>query len=139
MQQEDPRSVVMIGSSLGGFYATVLAEHYGTPAALINPAVGPFNRWDAYLGDHKNYYEDTVHTVTREHVAELERLNIVACQNPQNILLLVETADETLDYRKAVKKYAGSTQIIHEGGSHSYENYSADLPAIFAFLLSRIT
>lgn len=130
--------VILIGSSLGGFYATRLAEHYGIPAALVNPAVAPFDRWQEYLGDHQNFYSDAVITVTDAHVAELESLDVKSLANPENYLLLVEQGDETLDYRNAVRKYVQSSQIVHAGGNHSYENYAADLPAIFSFLLSRI-
>ena len=131
-------NVILIGSSLGGYYATYLAAQYSVPAALVNPAVRPFDRWENYLGEHKNFYSDAVHQVTREHIAELKKLDVPDLQNPQDFLLLVETADETLDYRHAVSKYAKCRQIVHEGGNHSYVNYEADLPVIFEFLLSRI-
>ena len=131
-------NIVLIGSSLGGYYATYLADYYGLPAALINPAVQPFDTWEKYLGEHKSYYSDEVHTVTRQHISELEELHIARLKQPENILLLAETDDETLDYRKAVKKYSFSPQLIRIGGSHSYENFAVDLPVIFDFLLSRI-
>lgn len=138
MAAEKGRDVILIGSSLGGFYATNLAVHYGLPAALINPATGPFDRWQEYLGEHNNFYSDAVTTVTRQHIKELESLEVNDLVHPENFLLLVEKGDETLDYRNAVRKYAQSSQIVHPGGNHSYENYVADLPAIFSFLLSRI-
>lgn len=138
MQAASDKEVVLIGSSLGGYYATHLAEHYQVPAALVNPAVGPFDRWHDYLGAHKNFYSNVVLTVTTAHIAELENLDVPRPGKPENILLLVETGDETLDYRNAVRKYAESSQIVHAGGNHSYENYVADLPSIFDFLLSRI-
>lgn len=71
------QSVVLIGSSLGGFYATCISERYGLPAALVNPATGPFERWHEYIGEHKNFYSDTLITVTSEHVGELESLDIL--------------------------------------------------------------
>lgn len=138
MATADDQNVVLIGSSLGGFYATCIAEHYGLPAALVNPATSPFDRWQEYIGEHKNFYSDTLITVTSKHVGELESLEVPRLSQPQNYLLLVEEGDETLDYRKAVSKYAESSQIVHTGGNHSYENYAADLPVIFDFLLSRI-
>lgn len=130
--------LVLIGSSLGGYYASVLAEEYHVPAALINPAVRPYEYWQAYLGSHKHYYSEAEVLVTEQHVAELRQLECEHVSRPENLLLLVETGDETLDYRRAVTRYAQSPQIVREGGNHSYENYTADLPAIIEFLLSRI-
>lgn len=138
MREASGQHMVLMGSSLGGFYATHLSQHYGVPAALVNPATRPFDRWESYLGEHKNYYSDAIHTVTRTHIAELESLDVPVLSNPANFLLLVETGDETLDYRRAVNVYAGARQIVHQGGDHSYQHFTADLPAIFQFLLSRI-
>jgi len=132
------QDIILIGSSLGGYYATYLAEYYGLPAALINPAVAPFDSWEAYLGEHRNYYSDAVIEVTRSHIAELENLHVDRLEKPENIMLLVETDDETLDYRKAVSKYAESPQLVRIGGSHAYANYSDDMPVMFYFLISRI-
>lgn len=136
-KQQDS-DLVLIGSSLGGYYATYLGERYGFPAALINPAVRPFEHWEEHIGRHKNYYNDTIQEVTYKDIEELEALHVDRLSKPENFLLLVETGDETLDYRLAVEKYADATKIVHKGGNHSYEHFSEDLPHIFDFLLSRI-
>ncbi|MCB1672646.1 MAG: YqiA/YcfP family alpha/beta fold hydrolase [Gammaproteobacteria bacterium] len=124
----------IIGSSLGGFYATCLAEQYGLRAVVINPAVQPYRRWREYLGEHRNYYSDSVHVVTEQHVRELEELDVAELQEPDNYLLLAQTGDEVLDYRLAEGLYQMGTCIIQEGGSHSFENYAEFLPIIFNFL-----
>lgn len=124
----------IIGSSLGGFYATCLAERNGLKAVVINPAVQPHLRWREYLGEHRNYYSDTVHTVTEQHVEELRELNVSELGEPQNYLLLAQTGDEVLDYRMAEALYQQGTCIIQEGGNHSFENYADFLPVIFSFL-----
>ena len=61
---------MLIGSSLGGFYATFLSEEYDLPAVLINPAVRPFDSRESLLGEHRNYYSDTIHSVTEDHLDE---------------------------------------------------------------------
>lgn len=132
------KDIVLMGSSLGGFYASYLAEKYALPAAIINPAVRPFELWRSHLGVHKNFYTDTLHEVTEIHVEELRKLYVKELSHPENYLVLVQTGDETLDYRQAVDKYRKSKCIVREGGNHSFENYIAELPAIFDFLLSRI-
>jgi len=129
----------LIGSSLGGFYATCLSERFNLPAVLINPVVGPFDRWQSYLGDHQNYYTDSVHTVTPAYIGELIRLDCKTLRYPQNFRVMVQTGDETLDYRLAAERFSKAELVIRQGGSHSYDRYAEELPAIEAFLLSRIT
>lgn len=126
--------VALIGSSLGGYYATYLAEKYGINAALINPAVHPASLWQDHLGENRNYYSGRRYVITEEHVAQLRELDIPALRYPQNFMLLVQTGDETLDYRHAVDKYKSSTSIIQEGGNHSFADYESMLPQIFEFL-----
>lgn len=131
------RPVALIGSSLGGYYATWLAEEYGLRAALINPAVNPADLWHEHLGENRNYYSGKRYQITEEHVEQLRQLERPSLQRPENLLLLVQTGDETLDYRLAVDKYKSATSIIQEGGNHSFVNYEAMLPDIFRFLAAR--
>lgn len=128
-----------MGSSLGGYYATYLSEEYGIPAVLINPAVRPFEHWEDHIGEHKYYYSDEIHVVTENHIEELKQLEKSPLKMPDNFMVLVQTGDETLDYRHAIEKFSASRCIVRENGNHSYENYSVELPAIFEFLLSRIS
>jgi len=130
--------LMLMGSSLGGFYATHLAEEYGLPAVLINPVVRPYDFRETHLGEHKNYYSNQMHTVTETHIEELKELDKPQLLNPDNFWVLLQTGDETLDYRKAVEKHGETHCLIRENGNHSYENYDAELPAVFEFLLSRI-
>jgi len=130
--------IVLMGSSLGGFYATYLSQKYDLPAVLINPAVRPFELWEEHIGEHRNYYTDEIHTVSREHIGELKGINVEALEKPENFLVLVQTGDETLDYNQAVEKFSDANCLVRQGGNHSYENYLEELPLIFEFLLSRI-
>ncbi|HIF86074.1 MAG TPA: esterase YqiA [Gammaproteobacteria bacterium] len=138
VEAQDSRRLVLIGSSLGGFYATYLAEEYGFPAALINPAVRPFELWQEHLGQHRNYYTDEIHTVTKKHIEELKKLDRSQLQYPRNIMVLLQSGDEVLDYTQAREKFNSSRCIVRENGSHSFEDFAAELPAIFDFLLSRL-
>jgi len=126
--------VALIGSSLGGYYATWLAERYGLRAVLVNPAVNPGELWEEHLGENRNYYSGRRYLITGEHVAQLQSLECNPLKYPENFLLLVQTGDATLDYRLAVDKYKSCASIIQEGGDHGFVNYGAMLPAIFQFL-----
>lgn len=132
--EDQQRRVVLIGSSLGGFYASHLAEKYNLRAALINPAVNPAELWHDHLGENRNFYSGRRYTITQEHVGQLRAIDTPLLRYPENFLLLVQTGDETLDYRLAVDKYKCSTSIIQDGGSHSFDAYDAMLPTIFEFL-----
>lgn len=131
-------NIALIGSSLGGYYAAYLSEHYNVPAVLINPVVRPFEQWENYIGTHKNYYSDDMYTVTERHIEELRSIYVKDISHPDKIMVLVQTGDQVLDYRITEQKYLKARCIIREGGSHSYENYVSELPMIFDFLLSRI-
>jgi predicted esterase YcpF (UPF0227 family) len=128
--------VTVVGSSLGGYYATYLAERYDLRAVLINPAVNPAERWQEHLGEHINYYSGRRHIITRQHVEELAELDTPTLLRPQNYMLLAQTGDETLDYRLAVDKYESSVSIIQEGGNHSFVGYENMLPQIYDFLMA---
>ena len=134
----DDLEIKLIGSSLGGFYATFLSEEYDLPAVLINPAVRPFRSLKTLIGEHRNYYSDNIHIVTKEHMGELLQLEKSPLENPDNFWVLLQTGDETLDYRQAVRKYGEPNCLIRAKGSHSYDNFESELPAVFKFLLSSI-
>jgi predicted esterase YcpF (UPF0227 family) len=125
---------LLVGSSLGGYYATWLVERYGLKAALINPAVAPCDNLPGeIIGTHRNQYTHEEYEFTLEHVAFLRTLEVKKIRDPSRYLLLVQTGDTTLDYRLAVQLYAGCQQVVQEGGSHSFENFDAVLPRIFQF------
>lgn len=122
----------LVGSSLGGFYATYLAETHARSAVLINPAVRPQADLESYLGVQRNLYTGEEYVLTPEHIAEWRALD-VPIAHPERYLLLVETGDEVLDYRAAVAKYAGAKQIVVEGGDHSLRSFPDHLPLILEF------
>jgi uncharacterized protein len=125
--------VTLIGSSLGGYYATWLAEQYGVKAIMVNPAVLAALSLSAYVGSQQNMYSGEVFEFTEAHVSELQAMEVAAITRPSRYLLMVETADEVLDYRLAVAKYRGARQIVHEGGDHSFTRFTDYLDTIMEF------
>jgi predicted esterase YcpF (UPF0227 family) len=124
--------ICLVGSSLGGFYATYLAEKHGLQAVLINPAIDPHVGLRACLGPQHNLHTGEPYTLTEAHLREWERLRVER-PTPGRYLLLVETGDEVLDYRDAVARYAGSEQVVVEGGDHSLQSFPEHLPRILDF------
>jgi predicted esterase YcpF (UPF0227 family) len=130
--QHAGEKICLVGSSLGGFYATHLAEKHGLQAVLINPAIEPHVGLRAYLGAQQNLHTGEPYTLTQAHLREWERLRVER-PTPGRYLLLVETGDEVLDYREAVARYAGSDQLVVEGGDHSLQSFPEHLPRILQF------
>ncbi|OFZ96892.1 MAG: esterase [Betaproteobacteria bacterium RIFCSPLOWO2_02_FULL_62_17] len=124
--------VCFLGSSLGGFYATHLAEKHNARAVLINPAIDPHIGLRAYLGPQSNLYTGEKYQLTETHLQEWEALR-VARVTPENFLLLVETGDEVLDYRQALNFYAGARQVVIEGGDHSLQSFPRHIAAMLEF------
>jgi predicted esterase YcpF (UPF0227 family) len=128
----DPRHVTFVGSSLGGFYATWLAEKYACRAVLIQPAVFPHVGLEKYLGGQKNLYTGAEYELTRAHLQGWRELCVEKVDS-ERYLLLIETGDEVLDYREAVRKYEGARMIIREGGDHMMQSFPEHLPRMLEF------
>ena len=124
---------VLVGSSLGGYYATHLAERHGLRALLINPAVRPHLRFDGYLGPQKNYYSDETWELTADHVTALAELDVPPPQDPARYQVWLQSADETLDYRDAQAYYRACALRIQAGGDHGFQGFAERLPMLFAF------
>jgi uncharacterized protein len=126
-------ALTVIGSSLGGFYATYLAEKNGLKAVLVNPAVVAALELERYLGPQTWLYSGEPFEFTREHIDELRALEVPKLADPTHYWLLVEEGDETLDYRQAVARYAGAKQTVLPGGDHSFTRWDDYLDEILAF------
>lgn len=128
-----PDPVYLMGSSLGGFWATWLAEKYHLRAVLINPAVRPQDFMPAYLEvDLKSYHTDDIYRLSAHHIDEIIAVDVPVTQ-PNNYWLLVQTGDETLDYRQAVQKYHACKQTIEEGGDHAFQGFERYLDDCITF------
>lgn len=132
-REGDGSPLGFVGSSLGGFYATWLAEHFGARAVLINPAVRPYAVLEPYLGAQTNLYTGAQFEVTQAHFDELKALAVERITRPDRYFLLVETGDEVLDYREAVAHYAGAWQYVRGGGDHAFSVFAEQIPAIMRF------
>lgn len=121
---------LLVGSSLGGFYATYLAEQHGLDALLINPAVRPHRLFGGKEELQTNYYTGETWLLTHDHVAALAELEMPEPRDAKRYRVWLQTADETLDYRQAEAFYAGCSLDIQEGGDHSYQGFARRIPEI---------
>lgn len=134
VEAEAHRPVAVIGSSLGGFMATALAEANRLRAVLVNPAVAPAGLIAHYLGPNQNPYTGERFVLTEQHVEELRQLTVAQLQRPAWLRVLVQAGDETLDYRQAANYYAACSLCIEPGGNHRFEGFDKHLPDVFKFL-----
>ncbi len=132
MAGRDPRAITLVGSSLGGYYATWFVEKTGCRAVLINPAVTPHVGLEAYLGTQKNLHTGEPYELTCAHLEGWRRL-LVERVDPEKYLLLLETGDEALDWRVAARKYEGARMSVRDGGDHTLQAFDEHLPRILAF------
>lgn len=124
--------MTLVGSSLGGFYATHFAEKHDCRAVLIQPAVSPHEGLAAMLGPQRNLYTNAEYELTASHL-EGWRALATPSVDPERYLLLLETGDEVLDYREAVRKYEGARMVIRQGGDHTLQSFAEHLPRTLRF------
>ena len=129
--------VTLIGSSLGGYYATYLTEHLADckdlRAILVNPAVLAHVSLMEYVGAQTNLHSGEPFEFTLAHIDQLRALEVSRISMPQRFWLLVESGDELLDYRLAMVKFAGARQTVLAGGDHSFTRWSDHLDDIIQF------
>ena len=130
-----PENLTIVGSSLGGFYAVVLAEKLGCRAVLLNPSIRPYATLSKYLGEQTNLYTGEKFTFDESHIAELEALSVASITRPERYMLMVEMGDELLDHRATISYCEGTRQIVVEGGDHELKSFPAHIPQVVSFAL----
>lgn len=128
--------LAIVGSSLGGFYATWLAERLGCRAVLINPAVDPLKDLDKHVGVTTAWHSDEPFEFKREYIAELAELKVARITRPERYFLLAATGDEVLDYRDMVAHYAGAHQHVIEGSDHAVSEFERYVDEVLDFCRS---
>jgi predicted esterase YcpF (UPF0227 family) len=124
----------LIGSSLGGCYATHLAERHGCRAVLLNPSTRPAASLARYLGGQTMYHDPSqTFELLPQHLDELAAIQVDAITLAQRYLLLAATGDELLDWREMVAFYAGARQIVIEGSDHGLSDFATWLDEVLAF------
>ena len=133
IKKESPSSI--IGSSLGGFYGTFFSEKYDLLCVNINPAVAPIDMSE-YLGENKNYSTGKKFIIDQEQLDLLRVMSksIKLLKRPENFMTLIQSGDEVLDYKLAIKYFSASQIEIKYGGNHSFEGFEEYFKKIKIFL-----
>ena len=125
--------VTLVGSSLGGFYATWLTEAFGMRSVLVNPAISPHEGLRSYLGPQKNLHTGYEYKLTEEHLSQLAQLHVEKPARMDRYLLMHTTGDELLDWRIAVDHYHGCRQVIVQGSDHGFEQFGDYIDIVLQF------
>jgi len=127
------KDVKLIGSSLGGFYALYLAQKYGLKAVLVNPSIYPYITLEKVLGEAPSFYDESHFEWKQSHLEMLKKYETDSVIQ-EDIMLLLQKGDETLDYREAVAKLPNAKQIVEEDGSHSFDGIERYFIEVDGFL-----
>ena len=132
---ESPRALTVIGSSLGGFYATWIAEQLGCKAVLLNPAVQAARDLATQVGEHQMYHSGAPFVFLPEYVDELAAIHAPRITQPDRYFLVAATGDEVLDWREMRDRYAGCRQRIVQGSDHGLSDFAEWMPEVLEFAL----
>lgn len=134
------QSIYLVGSSMGGFFATCLIERYNLRGVLINPAVSPGRGLQDWLGENANYMTGEKWLFEHQHIDQYLALDagIKSLAHKNNYHVLLQSGDEVLDYRDAEQRYRGCKIILESGGDHSFIDYHRHLATIHQFLVSTV-
>ena len=129
----------LMGSSLGGYYATHLAEQFPSKVSLLNPAIEPARDLEKYIGEQKSWHQDEVFHFLPEYIQELQDIYVKDITQAERYFLLAAKGDEVLDWREMVSKYTGANQLILEGGDHAISDYPNHLNQLMDFHFTSFT
>ncbi|KAB2874667.1 MAG: esterase [Burkholderiaceae bacterium] len=128
-------SMAVLGSSLGGFYATALAEQLGCRAVVLNPAVDPARDLVRHVGRQTAYHDPAVHFEFKpEYIDELRALRPPRLAHPQHYAAVIAQGDELLDWREMTARYAGASILLLEGSDHALSGFEQQMPFVLGFL-----
>ena len=128
--------LAIVGSSLGGYYATWLAEQFGCRAVLLNPAVSPLNELERHVGVTTAWHSDQPFEFKRAYIDELRALKVARITRLERYFLIAASGDEVLDYRTMLAHYAGARQHVIDGSDHALADFADHVDAVLAFCLA---
>ena len=128
-------TMAVMGSSLGGFYATWVAQRTGARTALLNPAVDPARDLANHIGEQTCWQDPDEHFFfRREFVDELRELDAGALAHPERLMAVIAKGDEVLDWREMHARYQGCRIKLLEGSDHGLADFDDHLDELAEFL-----
>ncbi len=130
---ETVEPLAVIGSSLGGFYAALVAQATGCRCVLLNPAVYPARDLRAYIGRIKNWLDEGEHAFTQQHVNELQAMQSTAFTQPERYMAIISKGDEVLDWREMTARYPAGQMRLLEGSDHAISEFDSYAGEVLQF------
>jgi len=133
--KEYSNRICLVGSSLGGLYATFVADRYDLKSVTINPVVrNHISEMKDLVGSHKNFHTDEEYEFTMKDYLDLQKLGLKELKNPLNHLCLIKMSDEVLDHNKTLAYFSKSYVLSENGGNHSYDDFFEKIPLILDYM-----
>ena len=133
--KEYSNRICLVGSSLGGLYATFVADKYDLKSVIINPVVrNHISGMKDLVGSHKNFHTDEEYEFTMKDYLDLQKLGLKELKNPLNHLCLIKMSDEVLDHNQTLAYFSKSYVLSEKGGNHSYDDFFEKIPLILDYM-----
>ena len=133
--KENSDRVCVIGSSLGGLYATFIADKYDLKSVTINPVVkNHISGMENLVGTHKNFHTNEEYQFTTKDYLDLQKLGLKELKKPLNHFCFIKMSDEVLDHNTTFEYFSNSYVLSEKGGNHSYDDFLEKIPLILNFL-----
>tara|TARA_X000000368_G_scaffold162169_1_gene127801 strand:+ start:1479 stop:2042 length:564 start_codon:yes stop_codon:yes gene_type:complete len=127
--------VCVVGSSLGGLYATFVADKYDLRSVTINPVVkNHISGMKSLVGSHKNFHTDEEYEFSMKDYLDLQKLGLKELKEPLNHFCLIKMSDEVLDHNKTFAYFSKSYVLSEKGGNHSYDDFFEKIPLILDYM-----
>ena len=128
-------TMAVVGSSLGGYYASWVAQLARCKSVMINPAVNPARDLEGFIGEQTSWHDPQDSFFFRpEYIDELRQLDTRAMTPAAPEMVLIAQGDEVLDWREMSERYPHALQLVQEGGDHALSDFAEYLDRIEEFL-----
>ena len=133
--KESSNRVCVVGSSLGGLYATFIADKYDLKSVTINPVVkNHISGMKDLVGSHKNFHSNEEYKFTMKDYLSLQKLGLENLKEPLNHFCLIKMSDEVLDHNETFQYFSKSYVLSEKGGNHSYDDFFEKIPLILDYM-----
>ena len=143
-------NTVLVGSSLGGYFSTLVSNHTGCAALLLNPSTQPHitlqrfadgsvsadNAKEALLEDYVLHSTAGGWDITNADLQWFAEHQLLVVNHPDKVAVLIKEGDELLNPELAKTFYQaqGAMVTVQAGGDHRFSDFDEQLPMVLKLL-----